>query len=114
MWYNNDAWDGLGVYRSDNCLEWTLQAGNLLQTPGQGTDDQVKSGHPDAVVTGGRAFLFSFTHPGRTRPDVKPKDAKFRRSSIRVVELEFQNGEITCDRNRTAYMLLRSPDPSGD
>lgn len=69
-WMVTDVWRGLAVYRSDDAVHWTRQAGgNLLELPGHGTDDEVKGGHPDAVVSGGRAFIFYFTHPGRRGPD---------------------------------------------
>jgi hypothetical protein len=84
-----DNWRGLGIYRSDDLLTWTRQPRNLLEQPGTGPDDQVKGGHPDVVVSGERAFLFYFTHPGR-RGGGERKDAyEQRRSSIQVVELEF-------------------------
>ena len=65
IWMVVDVWNGLSVYRSKDALTWQLQKGNLLEKPGKGIDDQVKGGHPDVVVSGDRAFLFYFTHPGR-------------------------------------------------
>ncbi|MEJ2702403.1 MAG: GDSL-type esterase/lipase family protein, partial [Sedimentisphaerales bacterium] len=56
-WMIVDVWRGLGVYSSNDCLTWTRQTGNLLEEPGNGPDDKVKGGHPDAVVSGDRAFL---------------------------------------------------------
>ena len=70
-WMVVDIWKGLGVYRSDDALTWTAQSSNLLEIPGKGADDQVKGGHPDVVVSGDRAFLFYFTHPGRRAPSEK-------------------------------------------
>ena len=90
-WMVTDVWRGLGVYRSDDALNWTRQPANLLQQPGKGVDDQVIGGHPDVVVSGDRAWLFYFTHPGRT-PDPKRDDFEGRRSSLQVVELK-QDGE---------------------
>jgi len=108
-WMVVDVWNGLGVYRSDDALNWTTQATNLLQTPGKSTDDQVKGGHADVVVSDGRAFLFYFTHPGRANPNVKKEDVELRRSSIQVVELDYKDGWLTCDRDRPTHILLRSP-----
>jgi len=111
-WMIVDVWQGLGVYYSDDCVSWTRQVKNLLEEPGIGPDDKVKGGHPDVVVSGGRAYLFYFTHPGR-RPD-NPKSNLYdqRRSSIQVVELTYSNGQITCDRDKPTYIRLQ-PDSEG-
>ncbi len=116
-WMVVDVWRGLGVYRSDDCLSWTRQQKNLLEEPGQGPDDKVKGGHPDVVVSGDRAFLFYFTHPGRQtgRSPALPnptssgsQDALYeqRRSSIQVVELEYKDGQLTCNRDKPTQILL--------
>ncbi|HRT09587.1 MAG TPA: family 43 glycosylhydrolase [Candidatus Paceibacterota bacterium] len=108
-WMIVDNWQGLGVYSSTNALNWQRQKTNLLDQPGQGEDDQVKGGHADVVVSGGRAFLFYFTHPGRRGPDARKDGYEQRRSSIQVVELEYHDGELTCDRNKPAYIKLVPP-----
>jgi hypothetical protein len=108
-WMVVDVWNGLGVYRSDDALNWTAQATNLLQTPGKGADDQVKGGHADVVVSDDRAFLFYFTHPGRTESRPKIEGYEQRRSSIQVVELDYKDGWIACDRDRPTHILLRPP-----
>lgn len=116
-WMVVDVWRGLGVYRSDDCLSWTRQEKNLLEEPGQGPDDKIKGGHPDVVVSGDRAFLFYFTHPGRQagRSPILPnptssgsQDALYeqRRSSIQVAELEYKDGQLTCDRDKPTQILL--------
>jgi hypothetical protein len=105
-WMVTDVWQGLAVYRSDDALNWTRQPGdNLLQEPGQGADDKVKGGHPDVVVCGDKAYLFYFTHPGRT----KGSRSDGRRSTIQVVELEYSDGKITCDRNKPMRIRLTRP-----
>jgi len=109
-WMVVDVWKGLGIYRSDDATNWTAQAGNLLETPGTGADDQVKGGHPDVVVSDDRAFLFYFTHPGRANLDVNNEDLNFRRSSIQVAELEYKDGWLSCDRTQPTYILLEPPD----
>ena len=106
-WMVVDVWKGLGVYVSDDCQEWTRQEKNLLSEPGQGPDDKVKGGHPDVVVSGDRAFLFYFTHPGRQNTDPKDDVYERRRSSIQVVELEYKNGELTCERDKPTYIRLQ-------
>ena len=105
-WMIVDQWRGLGVYRSEDADQWTPQKENLLATPGTGQDDQVKGGHPDVVVSGGRAYLFYFTHPGRRGPDANKDTYEQRRSSIQVVELNYQDGWLTCDRDRPTHINL--------
>jgi predicted GH43/DUF377 family glycosyl hydrolase len=106
-WMVIDTWDGLGVYRSPDALAWTRQKDNLLKEPGTGPDDQVKGGHPDVVVSGDRAFLFYFTHPGRRGEDARKDGYEQRRSSIQVTELKYSDGMLTCDRNQPTSILLR-------
>ena len=105
-WMVVDVWKGLGVYKSDDCLKWTRQAKNLLEEPGKGPDDKVKGGHPDVVVSGDRAYLFYFTHPGRRNDNPKSDFYNQRRSSIQVVELMYTNGQIICDRDKPTYIRL--------
>ncbi len=110
-WMLVDLWKGLGVYRSDDLLHWTAQPDNLLGTPGTGTDDGVNGGHPGVVVSGERAYLFYFTHPGRAGT-IKPEDKDsldLRRSSIQVTELTEQDGRLECDRNRPVPIKLEAP-----
>lgn len=108
-WMAVDVWQGLGIYRSEDCITWTRQQKNLLEKPGLGKDDKVKGGHPDVVVSGDRAFLFYFTHPGRQGEHAKDDTYEQRRSSIQVVELHYKNGEITCDRDQPTYIDLLPP-----
>lgn len=108
-WMVVDNWQGLGVYRSDDALNWKRQPANLVDQPGHGPDDQVKGGHPDVVVSGDRAFLFYFTHPGRRGEGQKKDGYEPRRSSIQVVELEHQDGALTCDGDRPTYIRLEPP-----
>jgi beta-xylosidase len=110
-WMLVDLWKGLGVYRSDDLLHWTVQHGDLLGTPGTGTDDKVNGGHPGVVVSAGRAYLFYFTHPGRAGT-IAPEDKNsldLRRSSIQVVELHEKDGMLSCDRNAPTHIDLKKP-----
>ncbi len=111
-WMVVDNWQGLGVYRSDDALHWERQTANLLDQPGHGPDDQVKGGHPDVVVSGDRAFLFYFTHPGRRGPDAKKDTYEQRRSSIQVVEFEYKDGDLACERDQPTYIRLEPPSDS--
>jgi hypothetical protein len=108
-WMIVDQWKGLGVYRSDDALNWTAQADNLLATPGKGEDDQVIGQHPDVVVSGDRAFLFYFTHPGRRGENAKKDQTEQRRSSIQVVELKLKDGWLAADRDEPTYIRLEPP-----
>ncbi len=114
LWMIVDNWQGLGVYHSTDARQWTRQSGTLLDRPGQGQDDQVKGGHADVVVSGDRAFLFYFTHPGRRGADERKDGYEQRRSSILAVELEFKDGLLTCDRDKPAFIRLLPPVASSD
>ncbi len=105
-WMVVDVWRGLGVYYSNDLLDWTRQQENLLEQPGAGPDDQVKGGHPDVVVSGDRAFLFYFTHPSRRDGGLQTPYEQAR-SSIQVVELEYKEGKLTCDRDKPTYIQLQ-------
>lgn len=87
MYYNNER-EGKSMYYAEN-------------------DDQVIGGHHDVVVNGDRAYIFYFTHPGRT-PENKGKDTyEQRRSSIQVAELEYKDGIISCDRDKPVTISLK-------
>lgn len=100
-----DNWCGLAVYQSDDLKNWTRQPENILAEPGIGADDNVIGGHCDVVVSGDRAFIFYFTHPGRI-PDADKSTADYRRSSIQVAELLFENNLIVCHRDNPTYINL--------
>jgi sucrose-6-phosphate hydrolase SacC (GH32 family) len=109
-WLIVDQWEkGLAVYRSSDVIAWTKQPETLLVAPGSGEDDKVHGGHADVVVSGNRAFLFYFTHPGR-RPDAPKTETEQRRSSIQVVELKHENGQLTCNRDQPTHIHLAPPD----
>ena len=107
-WMVIDVWRGLAIYSSEDLLKWTRQPAHILEAPGRGADDQVIGGHPDVVVSGERAFLFYFTHPGRQGPRAKEDGYEQRRSSIQVVELELRDGAIVCDRDQPTRVRLRA------
>jgi GH43 family beta-xylosidase len=105
-WMVTDVWQGLALYKSDYLTYWKRVPGNLLESPGIGQDDQAKGQHPDVVVNGDKAYLFYFTHPGRSESGEK-KD--MRRSSIQVVELNYIDGRIICNRDAATYIDLKPP-----
>lgn len=106
-WMMNDAWRGLGVYYSEDFENWKRQENNILRTPGTGTDDKVKGGHPDVIVQGDKAYVFYFTHPGRTPENDGKDNYETRRTSIQVAELEYVDGKIFCNRNKPVYINLK-------
>lgn len=57
-------------------------------------------------MIGERAFMFYFTHPGRSydnnRVEIGENTCQYRRSSLQVAELEYADGKVTCDRDRYA------------
>ena len=105
-WILTDSWRGLSVYSSTDFEHWTRQEHNILQIPGTGKDDKVKGGHPDVIVNGDKAYVFYFTHPGRTPENEGKDNYETRKSSIQVAELEYENGEISCDRNKPVRIHL--------
>ena len=58
-------------------------------------------------MNGDRAFLFYFTHPGRRGPDARKDGYEQRRSSIQVVEFQFQDGKLACDRETPTRIQLK-------
>ncbi|MDO8543171.1 MAG: family 43 glycosylhydrolase [Opitutaceae bacterium] len=109
-WMLVDTWRGLAAFRSLDLDQWAPQPKLLLDQPGRGPDDGVVGGHPGVVVSGGRAFCFYFTHPGRTGAAVDKNAVEFRRSSIQVVELFENDGWLTCDRDAPTRIALVPPD----
>jgi len=105
-WMIVDLWRGLGVYRSQDALHWTAQPSVILDQPGQGIDDGVIGGHADVVVDGERAYIFYFTHPGRTGPDAKKDGPAQRRSVIQVAELVEQGGVMRTERDQPTRIGL--------
>lgn len=95
-----DAWKGIEIYSSDDLLKWKKQTNRILENPGKGKDDQAIGGHCDVVVNDGRAFVYYFSHPGRSKANPAAKGSfDDKRSVIQVAELKYINGEITCDRD---------------
>ncbi len=97
---------GLGAFRSDDALTWTREPATLLSTPGRGNDDQNGGHHPEVVVSGDRAFLYYFVHPGVAIDSAAPDP---KRSSIQVTELYYVDGWLHCDRDTPAFIKLEPP-----
>lgn len=108
-WMIEDLWQGLGVFRSSDALHWQRQPGTLLEQPGHGPEDGVMGGHPDVVVSGDRAFLFYFVHPGRRGADARLDGPEQRRSLIQVSELIEADGVLRTDRDQPVHIRLDPP-----
>jgi sucrose-6-phosphate hydrolase SacC (GH32 family) len=109
-WMAVDNWNGLGIYSSDDFVNWKRQEKNILQEPGTGPGDGVKGQHACIVVNGDRAFIFYFTHFGQAKGYEGIKDfSRSRRSAIQVAELEFIDGQIVCNRDKPVFISLKPP-----
>lgn len=100
-----DNWAGMSFYSSDDATNWKPQAERVLELPGKGKDDQAIGGHADIVVSGDRAFVYYFTHPGRTTKSFTD-NVETRRSVIQVAELEYKDQMITVNRDKPVYIQL--------
>jgi Glycosyl hydrolases family 43 len=108
-WLIEDAWDGLGVFRSSDLTSWQRQPDNLLRDPGTQATDRAKGQHPDVVVDGsGRAWLFYFTQ--QSGADTEGLERGWaRRSVLHVTELHETQGVLTVDRNAPAGIHMLPP-----
>jgi sucrose-6-phosphate hydrolase SacC (GH32 family) len=107
-WMIIDAWKGMEVYQSDDLLKWNKQPARILEEPGKGKDDQAIGGHCDVVVDAERAYIFYFTHPGRSKASpAAPGSTEEKRSVIQLAELKYSNGTITVDRNEPVVISLK-------
>jgi hypothetical protein len=106
-----DEWAGMRVYRSDACKTWK-KPGRILSGPRRRRDDGPSGAHGDVVVIGDKAYLFYYTHPGRTSHSDAPLNEdggipyRLRRSSIQVGKLVIEDGTLVCDRNDPFDFLL--------
>jgi len=107
-WMIVDVWKGMEIYQSQDLLNWKKQTTRILEEGGAGKDDGAIGGHCDVVVNGDKAYVFYFTHPGRTKLSPAPSNSyEAKRSVIQVAELEFKNGELVCNRNQNVFINLR-------
>jgi hypothetical protein len=91
-------------------VSWGRQKKNILSEPGTGKDDQAKGQHPDVVINGDRAFIFYFTHFGQASGIKDSGDfSRTRRSCIQVAELEYEDGQIICHRDKPVLINLKPP-----
>jgi len=101
-----DVWKGMEIYTSDDLFNWEKQSPRILEEPGTGKDDQAMGGHCDVVVNNNKAYVFYFTHPGRTKDHPAAKNSfDDRRSVIQLTELQYKDEEVFCDRNNVYIKL---------
>lgn len=112
-WMITDQWAGMGVYRSSDLTNWKKQSKPILDTGSKRSDDYPSGAHGDVVVIGDNAYIFYFTHPGRSKHIEGENDSngnlpyEKRRSSIQVAALKVVNGElIVLDRDQSFYFYL--------
>ncbi|HEV8284183.1 MAG TPA: family 43 glycosylhydrolase [Chitinophagaceae bacterium] len=107
-WMIVDVWKGMEIYQSDDLLTWKKQSKRILEEPGIGKDDQAIGGHCDIVVNNDKAYVFYFTHPGRRKENPAARGSfEERRSVIQLVELEYKDGELVCNRNKPVHINLK-------
>lgn len=113
-WMLVDVWKGIGVYHSEDLLNWKVQSTDLLKEPGHGADDDTFGHHVGVVVNDGRAWCFYFVHPRKSggAVDAKGNPVVERRSSIQVVELVVRDGILTADRDAPVAIKLVPPTAS--
>lgn len=109
-WILTDEWQGMRVHRSTDLENWETQ-GLILDTPTDRPDDHPSGAHGDVLVEGDKAFVFYFTHPGRSKHNDSPNGPDdivpftLRRSSIQVGELVFKDGTLICNRDNFNFFL---------
>lgn len=105
-WMLVDRWQGMGVLRSADLVNWTEQPGTILGVPGTRPDDGDIGRHGEVVVHGPKAYLFYFTHPAGPKAHTEPGK---HRSSLQVARLEFRDGTLACDRDKPFPLELVPP-----
>ncbi|MNP67914.1 hypothetical protein D3C76_1638020 [compost metagenome] len=83
----------------------------ILDQPGNRTDDGGFGHHADVVVSSDSAYIFYFTHPGKTNTAASDGKSTYeqRRSSVQVARLDVRDGVLVCDRNEPFELALKSP-----
>lgn len=102
FWLVTDSWDGLSVYRSSDGRAWETQPENLVTEPGRRPTDDYQGGHPDVFVVDDRAFLCYHVHQSPRGNAYETDDQRARQTVLQIGELEFEDGWLTCDRNKYA------------
>lgn len=109
-WMLTDEWHGLMVHRSDDLKKWESQ--NLILTDASSRFmDGPMGAHADVLTLGEKAYVFYFTHPGRTSHGHAPMDHNgnipldLRRSVIQVGELVKEGEGLRVEREVFDFYL---------
>jgi hypothetical protein len=105
-WMLVDRWQGMGVLKSSNLLDWIEQEQGILGVPGKRPDDGDIGRHGEVVVQGPEATIFYFTHPAGPKAHT---EAGKHRSSLQVARLEIKDGRLICDRDTPSPLELGPP-----
>lgn len=103
-WMITDEWAGQRVYRSNDAVTWERQ-GMILDKNGTRNQDSPTGAHADVVVTGDKAYIFYFTHPGRKThfEGELDKDGCYsysnKRTVIQVAEIIYKDGTLDVIRD---------------
>lgn len=114
-WMLTDEWRGLRVYRSDDLEQWEKH-GLILDGPSPRAEDRPSGAHADVLVVNDKAYVFYFTHPGRSTHIDSPVDENgvlpyaLRRSSIQVAPLEYRDSTLVCERDSAFDFYLPDMD----
>ena len=105
-WMLTDDWKGLGVYTSENGIDYKRN-GRILEGKGKRTDDGDQGRHAGVMVAGEKAFVVYFTHPGRhlnVPQETSPQNTtpEFNRSSLQIAELGAEGGKLVAHRDKYA------------
>jgi len=113
-WLVVDEWMGMGVYSSNDCINWMRQDSRILDSPGLRPDDGPSGAHGDVVVCDDEAYIFYFTHPGRkkhtedTENEIGVVPYEIRRSSLQVARLNVVAGKLVIeDRSHGVPICLK-------
>jgi hypothetical protein len=97
-WMIVDEWRGMGVYRSDDAVNWKRQGGPDAVILGAGQVSGRGSGHHGAAVRDGDDVWFSyFGHPERSvAADSEIESVDDRRCAVYRARLSVVDGELIC------------------
>lgn len=96
------SYNGLRVYRSIDCENWT-RLDNILCKPGSRNMDENVAHHPEIIVneTTDRAFVFYWT-----LGDACTLYGANENCYLQVAELEFDGDRLRCDRDKVFELVL--------
>ncbi len=105
-WMITDEWDGLGVYETEDFRHFRRN-GVILKEPGNRPQDARLGHHADVLVSGGRAYIFYFCHPGDGPENTGAAASQGReRAVVQAAELQVIDGKLVCDRDLDTELLL--------